>query len=648
MNVWEDAYRSGKQLMSSVDEIKARIDVVDLVSETVQLRRTGKNYIGFCPFHSNTRTPAFVVFPESGTWRCFGQCNEGGDIFGFVMKKEGVDFSQALRILAEKAGVQLKPPSPQEAVEREEHEALRTVLEDAATFYRHQLLKTPAGQPALEYLHRRGLSDDTLEAFGLGYAPNAWDAALSYFTTKKVEREALLAAGLVVEGENGQTHDRFRNRIMIPIRDEQGRMAGFGARILDPKDVPKFLNSPQTAVFDKGKLLYGLDRARRAIRTQDQAVIVEGYLDVIALHQAGFTNVVSPMGTALTEQQLFLLKRFSKRLVLALDSDAAGAQATLRGLELARQTMDRTNEVAFNARGLLSFEARLQADIRVTTLPPGVDPDEVVQRDPKEWEQLVQSAQPIVVHVMETLAASRDVNDPKAKDEIARQVLPLIQDVPSPLERDSYLQRLARLLKVDERALLASAGAARRAPARRRTAVAAPTAEKKKPAVVVVPGGSQIEAHVLGVLLRNPELLYRIDRHLQEEQLDRLSEADFRSADHKTLFRYLQQSMDQDVAEPLHFVLDRLSLELMEIADAILAKTKDLDASPQRLVEDVLRGGLQLRQQNIIQTIEYQRFQIEEAQAQGDPRATQYQKVMVQLSQTLLKLNRALKKYTSR
>ncbi len=230
-------------------------------------------------------------------------------------------------------------------------------------------------------------------------------------------------------------------------------MAGFGARVLDPNDIPKFINSPQTPVFDKGRLLYGLDRARKEIRTQDQAVIVEGYLDVIALHQAGFENAVSPMGTALTEHQLYLLKRHSRRIVLALDPDAAGSKATLRGLEIARQTMDHESEPVFDARGLLRQEARLQADIRVATLPDGMDPDEVVNRDPAEWQHLVESSRPVVIHVMETLAADRDLDDPKAKNEIAAQVIPLIEDVPSPIERDTYRQRLARLLRVNERAL---------------------------------------------------------------------------------------------------------------------------------------------------------------------------------------------------
>ena len=443
--------------MSSIDDIKNRIDIVDLVSETVKLRRSGKNYTGFCPFHTNTRTPAFVVFQESGTWRCFGQCNEGGDIFKFVMKKEGWDFPEALRRLAERAGVQLEPLTPERQVEKEEHERLRTLLEEAATFYRHQLLHSPPGQAALDYLHRRNLKDSAIEQFGLGYAPAGWDQAMQFFTGKGYSVEELLQTGLVTERESGGVYDRFRHRIIFPIRDPMGRMAGFGARILNPDDVPKFLNSPQTVLFDKGRLLYGLDLARKPIRTQDQVVIVEGYLDVIAVHQGGYPNTVSPMGTALTEDQLRLLKRFTRRIILALDADAAGEKATLRGLELARQALDRSAELGFDARGLLRQEARLQADLRVTTLPAGMDPDEVVNRDPAEWGRILEAAKPIVIHVMETLAAGHDLDDPKVKSEMASRVLPLIEDVPDPVERDAYRQRLARLLRIDEHALMGPA-----------------------------------------------------------------------------------------------------------------------------------------------------------------------------------------------
>ncbi|MCX8061763.1 MAG: DNA primase [Anaerolineales bacterium] len=632
--------------MSAIEEIKARLDIVDLVSESVTLRRTGKNYIGFCPFHSNTRTPAFVVFPESGTWRCFGQCNEGGDIFAFLMKKEGIDFSQALQILAQKAGVTLKPLTPQDVAEREEHENLRTLLEDAVTFFRHQLLNTEAGRQALEYLRQRGLRDETLEAFGIGYAPNRWDALLQHFAAKGVEPQELLQAGLLSESQDGRLHDRFRHRVMIPIRDEQGRMAGFGARILDPNDVPKFLNSPQTLLFDKGRLLYGLDRARRSIREKDQVVLVEGYLDVLALHQAGFTNVVSPMGTALTEQQLFLLKRFTKRLVLALDADAAGEKATLRGLEVARQAMDHDQELVFDSRGLLRFEARLQADIRVATLPAGVDPDEVVQNDPKRWEQLVAQAQPIVVHVMETLAAQRDVNDPKQKNEIASHVLPLIKEIPNAVERDTYLQRLARLLRVDERALLSSLSATRKPP---RRSVKSQTKPQPAPQAVAPLGQNllSLEQHILGLLLRFPDLLFRLDRSLQEEGLERLLPSDFSSVEHQTLLRLLQEALEQDLVEPLQYVLQHLSLPMLEVSEAILEKTAGLEANPHRLLDDLLRAVLQRRQRSLNQQIDYLRFALQEAQTDAPLGELSIKQEMLSLTQTRFKIDKALKRVTS-
>ncbi|NMD27447.1 MAG: DNA primase, partial [Chloroflexi bacterium] len=274
--------------MGVVDEIKAQLDLVDYISQTVKLRRTGKNYIGFCPFHSNTRTPAFVVFPESQTWRCFGQCNEGGDLFGFVMKKEGWDFNEALRILAEKAGATLSAqPRPSEADAEQRGNIIR-VLDDAAQFYRSQLLESEAGAAALAYLRRRGLTDTTIKIWGLGYAPGGWDELTRHLTRKGYTKDHLLRAGLLTERDDGDTYDKFRHRLMFPIRDTYGKMAGFGGRVLNPDDVPKYLNSPRTELFDKGRLLYGLDLARQEIRRTEQAVIVEGYMDVIGLHQAGF------------------------------------------------------------------------------------------------------------------------------------------------------------------------------------------------------------------------------------------------------------------------------------------------------------------------------------------------------------------------
>jgi DNA primase len=642
--------------MSTIDEIKNRIDIVDLISETVQLRRSGKNYTGFCPFHSNTRTPAFVVFPETGTWRCFGQCNEGGDIFGYMMKKEGWDFSEALSVLAERAGVELKPLTPDEQEAIEEHDNLRTLLEDAVTFYRHNLMNTPAGKPVLEYLHeKRGLNDTTIEAFGLGYAPNAWDAALKHFTTKGHDQVDLIACGLVTEREAkgdsdaASIYDRFRNRIMIPIRDERSRMAGFGARIINPDDVPKFLNSPQTVLFDKGHILYGLDRARKEIRAQDQSVIVEGYLDVIALHQEGFANAVSPMGTALSEYQLRMLKRFSKRIVLALDADAAGDKATMRGLEVARQVLDREADPVFDARGLLGSEGRLKADIRVTTMPEGLDPDEVVFQDADRWREIVAEARPIVVHVMETLAEEEDIEDAKVKSRIASQVLPLIEDIPDAVEREAYRQRLARLLKVDERAFteISKPAGRRRRPSFRQS----PTATRVEGSVVgdlaIHATPELLEEHILSVLLRRPDLVFRVDRALQENSLNRLAVDDFQTGDHQALLQLVDESLQQDRAEPQLFVQNSLSLPLMDLVDRLLVKTDQLDPNEDKVLEDLVRTLLALRQRRLYQEIEHIQFLLEEAQLVEDQNVADIQKTMMEYIAARSRLDQALGFYTS-
>ncbi len=629
--------------MSSIDEIKSRIDIVDLVAENVQLRHSGKNFTGFCPFHPNTRTPSFVVFPSTGTWRCFGQCNEGGDIFSFVMKKQGWDFSETLKYLAEKAGVQLKPPTPEELVAEEEHAQLRSLLEEAAIYFRHQLRNSSDGQQALEYLKKRGLSDEIIETFGLGYAPNSREAIIQYLKGKGRSEAQLQEAGLVSEREDGSIYDKFRHRIIFPIRDGRGRMAGFGGRILDPNDIPKFLNSPQTPVFDKSALLYGLERARTPIRALDQAVIVEGYLDVIALHQAGFTNTVSPMGTALTEHQLRLLKKLTQRFILALDPDVAGDKATLRGLQIARQTMDRETEVVFDARGLLAHETRLQADIRVTTLPEGMDPDDVVKRDPAEWQQILDNAKPVVIHVMETLASGRNVDDPKTKSEIAGQVLPLINEVPDAIEREAYRQRLARIIKVDERLLVGAEAPSR--PSRRRSRAVQAEAKESKQDSGIGTGNALLEAHCLGILVRRPELVFHVDRALHEAHLIRLSRLDFERSEYQAIFELVEESLAQDSSEPMHFVLNGLSLPLMEIVDKLLERTDRLDPKEERVLEDVMRALLEIRRRQVNEAINMIRYQMDEAAQGGDLRTKEYEENMARFSQTLRNLHQAREKF---
>ncbi len=627
--------------MSTIDEIKSKIDIVDLVSEAgVKLRHAGKNYTGFCPFHDNKHTPAFVVWPETGTWRCFGQCNEGGDIFKFLMKREGVDFKEALQKLAARAGVELKEYQRESPQQKEAYENLRRLLEDAIIYYRSQLFNN---KEILSYLReKRGLGDSTIETFGLGYAPAGYDNLLNHFTQRGTKEGELAEAGLLSEREDGKRFDRFRNRIMIPIRDEQGRMAGFGARIVDPNDVPKFLNSPETPIFSKGRLLYGLDRARKPIRTADQAVIVEGYLDVIALHQAGYENVVSPMGTALTEDQMRLLKKFTRRIVLALDPDAAGQKAVLRGLDAARSAMDKEGELGFDARGLLRNESRLQADLRVAKMPDDLDPDEIVTRDREEWKKLIEVAKPIVTHVMETLAAGKDLNDPKVKNQIAEQVLPLIEDLPNPLERDTYRQALARMLKVDERALVGTQPQGPRV--RRPRQVEIKQLVEKSSSTVSVSSSKAVEEYVIGVLFRKPELLYRLDRSLQEFGLIALNREDFEYTDNQMLFRLIRESVEQDKTEHHDFVVDSLPESLQARSQELVREAEKQERLDEKLLEELLRGVIKLRRVAAGENINQLRYLQEEAHQSGDLRASSYQDLVLQHTRLLRDLDQAHRK----
>jgi len=633
--------------MTAVDDIKARLDIVDIVSETVKLRHSGKNYTGFCPFHANTKTPAFVVFPDTQTWRCFGQCNEGGDLFNFVMKREGWDFQETLRRLAERAGVTLHEYTPEEQEKVEENERLREVLSMAVTFFQHQLRNTEAGKQALDYLYGRKLTDETIDTFALGYAPDSWDALTNHLTSRSVSIQELNDAGLVSERDSGGVYDRFRHRLVIPIRDDRGRMAGFGGRVLRQDDVPKYLNSPKTALFDKGRMLYGLDMARRDIRVKDQVVIVEGYLDVIGPYQAGFKNCVSPMGTALTEDQFRLIKRYSRRIVLALDPDAAGQKATLRGLQTARETLEREGDPIFDSRGLMQVEGRLKADIRVTTLPDGLDPDEIALEDPDRWEQLVAEAKPVVTHVMETLASRADVDDPKVKEEIANQVLPLIEDVKGSVEREAYRQRLARLLQVDERALVRQSSGG--APSRRRSY----RPRQQLPQMPASPTDNthrKLEGACIKALLVDPSLVHFVDRTFRTYELASLQEDDFTHTDFKETFKLVKLALEQDAENPIDYIQQRLSEPLR---DLILEGNQEEDFPNWRfqpnapILESLLNMFIRLRRIRIDEGLDQlvflqsqERDEEEEGAVDISKIALEYVKARARLDQALQQGNR--------
>ena len=579
--------------MTVIDDIKDRLDIVDLVSETVKLRKSGRTYIGLCPFHANTRTPSFVVWPETNTWKCFGACNTGGDVFTYVMKRDGLEFKEALRELGRKVGIEVEEHKPEAAIQDQHLTRLHAAGAAAAQWFNYLLINTPQASVAREHLAGRGLTAQTIAAFQLGYAPADWHALENTLKTRGFTRADLIDAGLLVQRDDGNVFDRFRNRLMIPIHDGQGQPIGFGARALQDGDDPKYLNSPQTALFDKGRTLYALHAARNAIRDQKVAVIVEGYMDALAAHQWGFANVVASLGTALTETQFRTLQKLAPKIVLALDPDTAGINAMLRGLDVARETLDRESIPVFNPRGLIGHAGKLNIDLRILTLPDQLDPDELMQKDAAQWRALVAAAPPVVEFVIATFTAKRDLNDPREKAAIARHVLPIIRDVASPVEQDVYVQQLARKLNVEHRALFEQMRSPAGAPPRLRPRPTPTSAELKRAA-------NDLESYGLALIVRQPHVLAVIDAALERAAQPPLRADDFEQLPNREIFRALRASAIEQpptiervratLESALHSQLDQLLSE--PVARPPLSRGESLE-------QDAPRIGLRIREQRV-------------------------------------------------
>lgn len=528
--------------MSVVDDVKQKTDIVDVIGQYVTLKKAGRNLKALCPFHGE-KTPSFIVYPDEGSWHCFGSCNTGGDVFSFLMKKENIDFGEALRRLAQRAGVELVRSG---AGEDEERKRLRDLLRAAAAQFHYWLKNHAAAQHARDYVARRFLAPDTLELFELGYAPNEWDALKSHAVGKGYSLRDLETAGLVSQSERGTHYDRFRGRLMFPIRNRNGEVIGFGARTLSGEE-PKYLNSPQTPLFDKSGTLYGLDLAKDAIRAENLAVIVEGYMDVIGAHQAGFKNVVASLGTALTEKQLGLLKRLTKRYALALDPDAAGEEATKRGLQVAREALDRKTVPVPMGAGLVSFENRLEAELLVIPLPAGQDPDEVIHDNPGRWSELVANAEPLVDFYFRVLTQDLQMDKPRDKSVAVKRLAPIIREVGDTVQRAHYSQRLARLVQVPEQAIAGELARSKR------------SVEPVRPAETPAesPPTVKLEDYCLALLLRAPGFVSRIG-FLESES--------FTSSDHRALYTKLCNALTQGLEDfdALRAEIDPVLLPLFE------------------------------------------------------------------------------------
>jgi len=624
--------------MSVIDEVKERLDIVEVISSYVPLQKAGRNYKALCPFHSE-KTPSFVVFPDSQRWHCFGACSEGGDVFNFVMKREGWDFRTALEELARRAGVELRPRTPAQVRAEEEADRLRGLLDAAARYYHHLLRHAPEAETARAYVAGRNLNDETVERFLLGYSLPGWERTRAYLTERGYTIEELVKAGLLVHREDsGSTYDRFRDRLMIPIRDAQARVIGFGARTLDPEGVPKYLNSPQTVLFDKSHTLFGLDLARKGIRRQDQAVIVEGYMDVMQAHQAGFVNVVAQMGTALTEPQLRQLQRYTKRLVLALDPDAAGVQATLRGIEVAREALAQEWEPIFDPRGLVGYEARLEAEIRILQLPRGRDPDDLIREDAPRWVSLIEEAMPVVDFYLQMLLEGLDLDDTKAKSRVVDTLLPVLRAVANPVEREDYVQKVARALQVDVRAVQSRLRSAEHQTARyRRTATRAQDSSPREVAE------ADLESHCLSALLQRPGLLAQVNEALGESRQEPFQGQDFQDVGCRVIFETWAAILATDHSAPVEALRAQLPADLHARLDELLTTDRsELALADEQLVRDSALTLLRLRERNLKRLGRKLNLLTREAQEAGDARAEQYATAWRSYTERLLRTQQAL------
>jgi len=529
------------------------------------------------------------------------------------MKRENLTFGEALRLLARRAGVELGSRTPEQERAAAHKERLQAAMSAAAVYYHDQLLHSAAGEVARAYLRRRELSDELVKRFQLGYAPDAWEALKGHLVARGYAPADLVAAGLLVEREDGSgSYDRFRHRLIIPIRvsapggDRRSQVVAFGGRVLRDEDVPKYLNSPQTPLFDKSATLFGLDMARETIRRWDQAVIVEGYMDVLQAHQHGFGNVVASMGTALTESQLRSLTRLTTNLVLALDADVAGGRATLRGLELARKALDREMMPVITPEGLVRYEGRLRVALHITVLPQGKDPDDVIRADPARWSQLVEAALPVLEYYFQVLTGDLDLSGPKGKAEAVRRLTPILREVGNAVEREHYLQQLARMVRVDER-LLASQIATARPKSWPR---GVPRTGELAPSQAGFHLG--VQEYCLSCLLRSRSVLEWVNDQLKAIGTSPLASADFSRVENQQLFRALSQDAGR---QELRHTLDPA---LHDYLDWLLEASSSYDDLPaENLQEETLKSALQLRQASLHTRVTQIHFLQEDAQSEG-------------------------------
>lgn len=505
--------------MSAIEEIKQKLDIVEIAGQYTQLIKSGKNFKGVCPFHQE-KHGSFFVFPDRQSWHCFGACSTGGDIFSLVMKREGLDFGDALKMLAAKAGVALPSPVKQQE-ERLKFKRLYEVNDAARDYYYEQLKNSPEAERVRNYVKQRGVNAASVADFKLGYSPAGRESLKKHLLEREFTIEEMLQAGLVIEVESGVI-DRFHNRLMFPISNYDGRTAGFGGREMGDSQ-PKYLNSPETPVFDKSSLLYGFSLAREEARKKDTIIMVEGYMDAIISHQHGFKNTVAAMGTSIGDRQIETIKKITRNILLALDADEAGEKAMLR---------------------LIDYENLLDHEIKVVYIPAGQDPDEVINESAETWQRLLETAEPLLDFTFSTASRGVDLGSASGKSRLAEKLLPTIAQIQNPVRQAHYLQKLASMIQVDQQRLESSLKGLKtgQSPVRLRTPAREKTTERRL-------FSNPREEFCLAILIQYPEL---------KQKAAGLKSEYFANSENAEIFSVISANGDLDTARDL---FDEATLE---------------------------------------------------------------------------------------
>ena len=573
--------------ISPVEQIKQKLDIIEVIGEYIRLAKAGRNYKARCPFHSE-RTPSFTVSQERQIWHCFG-CGLGGDIFAFVKQIEGVEFPDALRILARKAGVVLKRQDPQVQSQKKR---LYDVCELAAKFYSVQLEKSISGKPAQKYLLERGLQPQTIRTWRLGWAPDDWQALSDFLKKRGYKEQEILQSGLVVQkdpstgsGYSSEYHDRFRSRIMFPIFDTQGQVVGFAGRIFgkEDADVGKYINTPQTPLYDKSFILYGLNFAKLELRQKNSCIFVEGNLDVIMSHQAGTINTVASSGTALTEEHLKIIKRYTDNLIFAFDTDTAGVAATQRSIDMA-----------------------LKQDFIVKIAILGEkDPADLIKKGPAQWLQAIERAQSVMDFYFASTFAKFNSQTLEGRREIKKVMLPAMKSIASKTEQSEWIKELARRLRADEKDLVIDLQ-------KIKTAQVTDWHTKENVADSVDRAKSRqegLEERFLGLCLNNPQHFSNVAGIAQQ---------DFKNEKLGQIFYELKKLIEQsETKDPFGHLQKSLSTELKMQAEYLSLKIQQQPSEETETFSEMENCVKELKLIKIRQKLTALSYEIEQTQKKG-------------------------------